>query len=112
MKFVLSVCATVALVDLVMQITLTPDLESILGEEARRRNTTPELVILDCLRQQFLAPKQNRNGSQPEEQLPQLPDTDQSLTAADMAAALDRVGTPASAEETDSQFDPDTYPLF
>jgi len=36
-------------------ITLPPDLESRLAEEARRRGTTPELVALDCLRTYFVS---------------------------------------------------------
>lgn len=35
-------------------ITLPPDLEAPLAEEARRLGTTPELLALDSLRQQFV----------------------------------------------------------
>ena len=41
---------------LMTSITLPPDLEAPLAEEARRLGTTPELLALDSLRQQF-APK-------------------------------------------------------
>jgi hypothetical protein len=37
-------------------ITLPPDLEGRLGDEARRRGTTPELLALDGLRQLFALP--------------------------------------------------------
>jgi hypothetical protein len=35
-------------------ITLPPDLEKPLAEEARRQGTTPELLAVDCLRKQFV----------------------------------------------------------
>lgn len=44
-------------------ITLPPDLEGRLADEARRRGTTPELLALDGLRQLF-APPPNDNGSE------------------------------------------------
>src|SRR5262245_61069644 len=44
-----------------MTITLTPDLEQALIEEARKRGTTPELLALDCLRARFLPPSQPRD---------------------------------------------------
>jgi hypothetical protein len=43
-------------------ITLPPDLEGRLGDEARRRGTTPELLALDGLRQLF-APPPTDNGT-------------------------------------------------
>lgn len=43
-------------------ITLPPDLEGRLGDEARRRGTTPELLALDGLRQLF-APPPGDNGA-------------------------------------------------
>ncbi len=42
-----------------MKITLTPDIESALIEEANRKNTTPETLALDCLRNQFASPKED-----------------------------------------------------
>lgn len=33
-----------------MTITLNPEIENALADEARRRGTTPELLALDCLR--------------------------------------------------------------
>ncbi len=36
-----------------MNITLSPDIELALAEEARRRGTTPERLALDCLRERF-----------------------------------------------------------
>ena len=36
-----------------MTITLTPDIENALAEEARKQGTTPELLALDCLRERF-----------------------------------------------------------
>lgn len=35
-------------------ITLPPDIEGPLAEEAQRRGTTPELLAVDCLRKQFV----------------------------------------------------------
>ena len=35
-------------------ITLPPDIERSLAEEAQRRGTTPELLAVDCLRKQFV----------------------------------------------------------
>jgi hypothetical protein len=37
-----------------MEITLPPDIERVLTEEANKRGTTPELLALDSLRQRFL----------------------------------------------------------
>lgn len=37
-----------------MDITLPPQIEQALTEEANRRGTTPELLALDCLRERFL----------------------------------------------------------
>jgi len=35
-------------------ITLPPDIEEPLAEEARRQGTTPELLAVDCLRKRFV----------------------------------------------------------
>ncbi len=32
-----------------MTITLTPEIESAIAEEARKQGTTPEVLVLDCL---------------------------------------------------------------
>jgi len=37
-----------------MVITLTPQLEAVLSEQARRRGTNPEVLALDALRERFL----------------------------------------------------------
>jgi hypothetical protein len=37
-----------------MEITLPPDIERVLPEEASKRGTTPELLALDSLRERFL----------------------------------------------------------
>ncbi len=37
-----------------MRITLTPDLERALAEQAHKQGTTPERLALDCLRERFL----------------------------------------------------------
>jgi Fe2+ transport system protein FeoA len=37
-----------------MVITLTPQLEAVLSEQARRRGTVPEVLALDALRERFL----------------------------------------------------------
>lgn len=37
-----------------MEINLTPQLEAAISEQARRRGVTPEIVVLDALRHQFL----------------------------------------------------------
>jgi hypothetical protein len=39
-----------------MVITLGPDLEAALNEEARRQGVAPEHLALDALRERFLAP--------------------------------------------------------
>jgi hypothetical protein len=38
-----------------MEITLPPEIERVLAEEASKRGTTPELLALDSLRERFLA---------------------------------------------------------
>jgi len=38
-----------------MTITLTPEIERALTEEAQRLGTTPEILALDCLREQFVS---------------------------------------------------------
>jgi hypothetical protein len=40
-------------------ITIPPEIEGPLAEEARLRGTTPELLALDCLRREFVPPKAN-----------------------------------------------------
>ena len=37
-----------------MKITLTPDIEKALAEQARRQGATPEMLALDALREQFV----------------------------------------------------------
>jgi hypothetical protein len=37
-----------------MNITLTPELERALAEQADKRGTTPERLALDCLRERFV----------------------------------------------------------
>ena len=37
-----------------MHITLTPDIERALAEQARRQGTTPEVLALDILRERFV----------------------------------------------------------
>ncbi len=37
-----------------MVITLPPQLEAVLSEQARRRGVTPEVLALDALRERFL----------------------------------------------------------
>ena len=36
-----------------MEITLTPDIERALAEQARRQDTTPKVLALDILRERF-----------------------------------------------------------
>ncbi len=38
-----------------MKITLTPDIESALAEQARRQGTTPETLAIDALRERFVS---------------------------------------------------------
>src|SRR2546425_9511715 len=45
---------TVVVKDESMEITLPPDIEQILAEEARQRGTTAELLALESLRQRFV----------------------------------------------------------
>jgi hypothetical protein len=37
-----------------MVVTLTPQLEAVLSEQARRRGVAPEVLALDALRERFL----------------------------------------------------------
>jgi hypothetical protein len=37
-----------------MIITLPPDIEQVLVEQARKQGTTPELLVLDSLRERFM----------------------------------------------------------
>ena len=49
-------------------ITLPPDLEQVLAEEANKRGTTSELLALDSLRQLFASP-QTKGGKEQNETL-------------------------------------------
>lgn len=42
-----------------MILTLTPDMEAALSEEARRKGTTPERVVLELLQQNLVSVKQS-----------------------------------------------------
>lgn len=44
-------------------ITLPPDLEGKLADEARRRGTTPELLAVDSLRQLFALEPESPSGA-------------------------------------------------
>jgi hypothetical protein len=37
-----------------MVVTLTPQLEAVLSEQARQRGVAPEVLVLDALRERFL----------------------------------------------------------
>lgn len=50
-------------------ITLTPDIETPLKEQARRQGTTPEMLALDGLRQLFPSAESAPEGSQQGETL-------------------------------------------
>jgi hypothetical protein len=50
-----------------MRITLTPDIERALAEQAHRRGTTPENLALEALRETFIP-------SRPAPPAPQTPD--------------------------------------
>ena len=52
-----------------MLITLTPDLEHALAEEARRHETTPEQIALDSLREHFAAAEAPETSEEEEETL-------------------------------------------
>lgn len=43
-----------------MKITLTPELERALEEQAREQGTTPEQLALESLRRQFVAPTESK----------------------------------------------------
>ncbi|MGE0821977.1 MAG: hypothetical protein AB7G75_33920 [Candidatus Binatia bacterium] len=49
-----------------MRITLPEDIEHVLIEQARRQGTTPELLVLDSLRERFL-PSTLSSGATAEE---------------------------------------------
>ncbi len=42
-----------------MEIALTPEIKNAVEKEARRQGTTPELVIIGCLRAQFVPASPN-----------------------------------------------------
>lgn len=42
-----------------MEITLTPEIESALAEQARQQGVSPQQLALDSLRRQFVAPSQS-----------------------------------------------------
>ena len=50
-------------------ITLTPDIETPLKEQARRQGTTPEMLALDGLRQLFPSAESAPEGNPPGETL-------------------------------------------
>ena len=39
-----------------MTITVPPEIETALTDQARRRGTTPEVLAVDCLRERFASP--------------------------------------------------------
>jgi len=47
-----------------VKITLTPDIEGALAEEARRQGTTPELLALATLRERFVSPRANEAAAE------------------------------------------------
>ncbi len=47
-----------------MEITLTPDIEQALREQAERRGTTPEQLAIESLRQQFVHPTQSERPAE------------------------------------------------
>lgn len=68
-----------------MKITLTPDIEKALAEQARRQHTTPEMLALDALRERFVF-----SGA------PEAP-VNEEATLADFLA--DHIGVIASSEK-------------
>ncbi len=46
-----------------MEITLTPEIEVALTEQAQRRGISPEQLALESLRQHFVATSQNTSGA-------------------------------------------------
>jgi hypothetical protein len=46
-----------------MEITLTPEIEAALAEQARRQGVSPEQLALESLRQRFVVPRQNTSGT-------------------------------------------------
>ena len=48
-----------------MEITLTPDIEQALVEQARQQGTTPEHLALESLRQQFVRPTRGEPATAP-----------------------------------------------
>lgn len=49
-----------------MTITLTPDIEVRLTEEARKTGTTPQELALQCLRTRFVGPEGDKSPTQEE----------------------------------------------
>jgi hypothetical protein len=52
-----------------MNITLTPEIERALVEEARRLGTTPESLAIESLRERFVAPHSAKSTEMPGETL-------------------------------------------
>ena len=52
-----------------MVISLTPDVELALTEQARKLGTTPEQLALDILRDRFVPPDSNESSSKKQETL-------------------------------------------
>ena len=46
-----------------MHITLTPDIEQALTEQARQQGTTPEALALESLRRQFVLPTRGESAA-------------------------------------------------
>lgn len=49
-----------------MIITLPPDIEQVLVEHARKQGTTPELLVLDSLRERFILPSSSASSAESE----------------------------------------------
>ncbi len=55
-----------------MEITLPPEIEAALTEEARQQGKSPEQLALESLRQHFVAPRQSARSAPPEGTLADL----------------------------------------
>lgn len=51
-----------------MKITVPPEIERVLAKQAHKIGTTPELLVLDSLRERFLSPE---SQDEPEGETPQ-----------------------------------------
>jgi len=73
-------------------ITLTPELEEVVAEQARKRETTPQAVVLDTLREKF------RSAAMPADEWASRDDWERRLRAAAVHAGVSLTDEQVSRE--------------